>query len=388
MTKKKQKKIVIINRSFWPLYPVIGDALLTLSEELENGGNSVSIIMQGNSEFKSNLKANKRGKNVKFFRIKAITASSSSITSRVLEAILFLFWVILILIWVRPEKIYVSSDPPVIVPFAVMVFSCFSKSKYVYHLQDIHPEATNIVKKLNQFIFNILLMMDRLSLQHAEQIVTITETMAKEIQERSKPKGPIHILGNPSSSFKNIKKLSFKKNGFVFCGNAGRLQRIPLLLNSIRAYLLNGGQFKFVFAGGGIYSTKLEELSREFKLFEYLGPISQLEAAQLNADYKWAILPIEDEVTRYSFPSKTSSYLTAGANIIAICGKQTNVAKWVCENRLGIVVEPDVKKLMEAFFLIEKRSGVFFGVNMDRDKLASNYSIENFVDRLAKIISK
>ena len=56
----------------------------------------------------------------------------------------------------RPKNIYVSTDPPLVVPFVVSVFSKIMNIKYTYHLQDIHPEATNTIKKLNVYLFKFL----------------------------------------------------------------------------------------------------------------------------------------------------------------------------------------------------------------------------------------
>ena len=48
-------------------------------------------------------------------------------------------------------------------------------------------------------------------------------------------------------------------------------------------------------------------------LVEYLGIISATDAAELINQHCWALLPIDDEVTKYAFPSKSSVYALSGA---------------------------------------------------------------------------
>ena len=61
--------------------------------------------------------------------------------------------------------------------------------------------------------------------------------MAYEIKRRANPKVTISILENPSASVDHIITKNATTDGFAFCGNAGRLQRIPLLTEAIDNYL-------------------------------------------------------------------------------------------------------------------------------------------------------
>lgn len=110
----------------------------------------------------------------------------------------------------------------------------------------------------------------------------------------------------------------------------------------------------FVFAGAWVYANDLERLAQQYRNVTYKGVVSASEAAQINVDYIWALLPIEDEVTRYAFPSKSSSYVFSGALIAAVCGNEISVAKWVADNRLGVVVAPELDALCQFFFNVER----------------------------------
>lgn len=383
---RKAQKITIINRSFWPIYPVIGEALLRLAEELIDEGHSVSVITQDHSNIKQKLIEFDRGNKVRFYLTKALSVSSSGLLIRLFDAMFFCFWVIIYLIWDNPKKVYISTDPPILVPFAVMIYTKIFKKELIYHLQDIHPEALNAVKPINDLLFKFLKAIDAITMRNANSIITINKTMAEVIKSRSATRKKIHELDNPSVSFDGLSSNNIKKLGFSFCGTAGRMQRMPLLLNSIERYFEKGGVLEFVFAGTGIYVESLKSLDKKYKNFSYLGNLSSKEAAKVSSNYSWALLTIEDNVTEYAFPSRTSSYVKSGANIFAICGKNTSVGLWVEKHNVGIVKEPDISIIVNTFFDIE--NGIYNENNFrsSREILNKILSFKTFIRKLKKIV--
>jgi len=347
---------------------------------------SVGVILQDHADIKKHLACEQRGKKVGFYPCRAFSMSGSSIVRRAADAVFFMLWVFVVLLIKRPQKVYVSTDPPVLVPFIVMVYSKVFRARYVYHLQDIHPEAANVVFLVRPVIYRFLRWLDSITMRHASLLITITEEMATEIKKRSGTTSPVQILSNPSVSFSEIVLPESKRLGFAFCGNAGRLQRMPLLIQAIDQYCADGGTLPFVFAGGGVFSEGLKELAAKHGNVTYLGFVSALEAAQLNADYQWALLPIEDEVTRFAFPSKSSSYVFSGASVAAICGVETSVAEWVLGNNLGVVLEPTVDELCRFFRSVESGSLSCESFDADRGKLKEHLGFDVFVERLSRLV--
>ena len=372
--------LVIINRSFWPIYPVIGEGLLRLAENLAPF-KKVAVIMQDHENIKKNLKKFNRGHGVKFFPGWAFTNSSSGLVKRILDTLFFMFWVLFCLIKTRPKNIYVSTDPPILVPFIVAIFSKIMGAKYVYHLQDIHPEATNVVTEINNYFFKFLKKIDNFTLMNARTLITLNKGMKIEIINRINSQKEIAIVENPSIPL-NISSTSEKERGFSFTGNLGRLQRVPLLVDSINEYKKRGGILKFSFAGGGTFSNQINKLSKDNSLVDYFGLVSSNKAASISTKYEWALLPIDDQITRYAFPSKISSYVCSGAKILAICSKNTSVAEWIMFNQAGIVINPSVDELVDTFFKIEKNNINAESIDMDRKELKKIFHMDRFVDNI------
>ncbi|MDY0206179.1 MAG: glycosyltransferase [Pseudomonas sp.] len=348
-------KVAIVSRSFWPENPAIGEALLLLSESLAKNVQPI-VITQVAKDFPAKLKAAGRGENVKFSTLPSLTNSSSHMLLRITELLLFTAFVFISLCWHRPDKVYVATNPPIFTPLVVRWYCWLFNKKYVYHLQDMHPEATQVVTGKKNWVERVLLKIDIKTTIKATTVITLTEQMKSYIAQRTGQQLPIVLLDNPSvqGAQQETQVAVERKKGFVYCGNAGRLQRIPLLLAAIERYLNEGGQLPFVFAGGGVYRGAVEKLASQFKQVSYLGVLPADKAADLLRGYSFGLMPIDDEVTNYAFPSKSSSYVFSGCQVIAICGGNTSVAQWVNNNHLGFVAEPEIDAVVQLFHKLEQ----------------------------------
>ncbi len=348
---RKKTDLAIVNRSFWPDSQVIGEALLQFAEAAARD-HSTCVITQSGIDLPATLAKVGRGDGLDVRACKTFTDSASGIVKRIAESIYFTAWSFYSLACVRPTTVYVSTNPPVIVPFVVALYCRLFRAEYVYHLQDIHPEAANIVVPLKPVFFKMLAAVDNYTLRHAKAVITLSEDMRSHLLARSETARPVYLLENPSVEIASVVSRE-RKQGIVFCGNAGRLQRIPLLLQSIRQYLDGGGKLEFIFAGGGLYAADIEKLAEAYDHVRYLGVLSPSDAADLVSRHQWALLPIDDEVTRYAFPSKSSGYALSGAGILAICGAETSVARWVTALKLGVVCEPELDSVVACFRSLE-----------------------------------
>lgn len=379
----KKTGLAIVNRNFWPKSQVIGEGLLQFAEQSARH-HSVCVITQADGDLSKLLTRKGRGQGVKVRACKAYTTSASGLMKRMAEAVFFMLWTFISLVRAKPANVYVSTNPPVMVPFIVAVYSRLFKANYVYHLQDIHPEAANIVTPLNRALFGLLKRIDNYTLRHANAIITLSEDMKAYIRERSDTQSPIHILDNPSFEVEPV-PMAERTKDIVFCGNAGRLQRIPLLMTAISEYLHKGGKLKFTFAGGGLYASEIKALAETYEQVDYLGFIPAAQAAALVNQHRWALLPIDDEVTKYAFPSKSSGYVLSGSGVLAVCGAQTSVARWVEELEVGMVCAANHDALVQCFFSLEEKSMESFEVGDEvRDKL----KIPFFSKKLSSLVFK
>ena len=153
-----------------------------------------------------------------------------------------------------------------------------------------------------------------------------------------------------------------------------------MLIEAINEYE-KGGILKFVFAGGGIFSNEILKLSKINSLLTYHGIVSATDADSIVSEYEWALLPIEDEITRYAFPSKISSYVCSGAKILSICTENTSVAKWIKSKKVGLTVKPQLDEIIELFFKVEKNNIDTSFIEMNRKDLIQIFQMDTFVKK-------
>lgn len=378
----KKTDLAIVNRGFWPQSQVIGESLLQLAESVARR-KKVVVITQSDGKLTERLAAAGRGQGVQMLDCLSRSDSSTGLVTRSLDAVWFMLWTFFCLVRSRPEAVYVSTNPPVLVPFIVFVYSKLFGARYCYHLQDIHPEAANIVVKLHPLVFKILRKLDSIVMRNADSLITLSEDMKTCILGRSQTQAPIHLLDNPAFEVASTDPASRTKD-LVFCGNAGRLQRIPLLLDSIAEYLDQGGTLNFCFVGAGVFAPKLKELAERYESVSYLGFLPAAQAAEIVNQHRWALLPIDDEVTRYAFPSKSSSYVVSHCRILAICSRETSVARWVEENGIGHGCAPEKHEIVAAFRKIEAEGHV--GEHIVPEVLEKKLDIGYFITRVAEIM--
>ena len=123
-------------------------------------------------------------------------------------------------------------------------------------------------------------------------------------------------------------------------------------------------------------------LSKINSLVTYHGIVSSTDADSIVSEYEWALLPIEDEITQYAFPSKISSYVCSGAKILSICSENTSVAKWIKSKKVGIRVNPKVEEIIELFFNLEKNIFDASLIEMDRKELIQILQMDTFVKKI------
>lgn len=376
----KKADLAIVNRSFWPQGQVIGEGLLQFAEKAAET-HTVCVITQADGDLSERLAEAGRGVGVKICACNTYTNSSSGMLKRIAEAFFFMLWTLVSLIRARPANVYVSTNPPVVVPFIVAVYCRLFGARYVYHLQDIHPEAADIVIPLNRLLLRILKALDNYTLCHTAGIVTLSEDMKIYIQQRSNTSSPISLLDNPSFPVTPV-PVEERAKDIVYCGNAGRLQRIPLLMSAIRAYLQQGGKLHFTFAGGGVHAADIQALASAYEQVDYLGVLPATEAAELVNEHRWALLPIDDKVSKYAFPSKSSGYAVSGAGVLAVCGEQTSVARWVVDQQVGVICQPEHDALVKCFFMLEESDAKDFSLS---DEMRERLQISHFAQILRNI---
>ena len=240
----------------------------------------------------------------------------------------------------------VATTPPIVIAMLVRWASYFRKFKYIYHCQDIHPEAMHLGGNIKKGIkYRLLLNIDKKNINGAWKVITLSEDMKKTLANRGCNTSHVNIINNfifentgkPSTEKTNTEKLQF-----LFAGSLGRLQNLEVLMKSL-IHLKHRKDVTFIFMGDGFMFNKMMKIKQDNQLdnVELLGQRSLKEAVAAMQDADIGIVSIGSNISSVAYPSKTIMYLGNGLPILALVEKNTELYTFINSNHLGKAIAPN-----------------------------------------------
>lgn len=369
--------ILLVHRYYYPDTPAYAVMLKDIAERL-SVNHKVRVLSSYPSYYGSSTKGIKKKEtvnNVQVNRIKLLPEKNRNFSARLANTLLFAIAVFFKILF-RPkyDVITVATTPPIIMAMVVRV-ACFIKgSKYIYHCQDIYPEIAFYNGNLkSKPVFKALRKIDKRNNIKAEKIVVLSNDMKDTlVQERQIYPDKIEIINNFIRTNANSKEeFSYKDYGLetsdfkiVFCGNLGKLQNLYTIIDLAKT-LQDYPKIKFVFIGNGVESEKLKAQAGDLlnKTVFFLGYIKSDIAINALKQSHLGVVSISEPTYKTAYPSKTMTYLNAGLPTMAMVNDRSQLANFITENNLGIVVKPNDIKSMKIKILEYYNGQVQFNSN-------------------------
>jgi glycosyltransferase involved in cell wall biosynthesis len=222
------------------------------------------------------------------------------------------------------------------------------KKKYIYHIQDVHPECLYFSGALkNKFLFRFLRYIDRKNVDQSVATVTLSLDMKEELVSRGCQSDKIFIVNNPAQSefspFDDLDlPLEFPTDKFVilFAGNMGKYQNLGLIVEAAKS-LRHNDQIIFVFMGDGTARNDLKEqagdcVGKNVRFIPYQQPEVAGKAMQIAS---LGLVSLQSSITRFAYPSKIPTLLCHGCPILALIEDDSEIFNMIVKNRLGYVVQ-------------------------------------------------
>jgi hypothetical protein len=285
------------------------------------------------------------------FNSKALTYLSYSV---------FCFFHILKTFLIKPNVCFiVPTTPPFVLPFILSIAKVltFGKLKWVYHVQDIHPEIS-FVGKTKTFVYNLLKQADTYFINNANAVITLSNEMRGAINSRENIKSsPINVVNNFVEDFKFEDRVfdfisKDKAQGkilFIFSGNVGKFQRVA----EVTKFFLDTKHFNGVLyiLGDGEEIPAIKELLDTHvnkSRVRLLGRKPFLEANIISSQCDYGIVSLNPEITKYAYPSKFATYISMGLKVLAFVDNNSQISTEIAEYNIGNVINnlTDFNKMM------------------------------------------
>ena len=358
------KRVLFINRSYWPDAEATGQLLTELCEGLADQFEVEVLCGQPNANprneaFKRRGYETKNG--VGIHRIGHLDFDKHrGLIHRAANLISFLLVALLKSVLVkRPDVIVVETDP-FLLPVLGRFLKFWKRSQLVVYLQDIYPDVAIAVKQVKPgLITKTVKFLLFGAYRRADRIIVLSHDMKRRLVEQGVESHKIVILPNwidtklvyPVKGDVNPFRKKHDLDGkfvVMHSGNMGLTQGLEQLVE-VATRLRDREEIVFLLVGGGAAKGGLEAMIAERSLVNIrtmpYQPRDQLAESLSAADLH--VISMHPEITGCLMPSKMYGILASGTPILAIVPPETEVAEVVEQESVGFSVAPGDLKGIE-----------------------------------------
>ena len=351
------RRVIFLNRYFFPDQSASSQMLTDLAFHMAKSETDVHVItsQQLYDDHNARLAAEEVVNGVKVHRVPTTRFGRSRLFGRALDYSSFYasMWRASRSI-VTPDSIVVAKTDPPLISYLAMMAARRRGAHLVNWLQDIYPEVA-IQLQVPFFrgpVGQLFCYLRDRSLNAAATNVVVGSRMRDTISSRGIAPDRICVIHNwsdddrirPSGGSQNqLRRKWGLQDKFVvgYSGNLGRAHEYQTVLEASK--LLVDSNIVFLFIGGGHYfnelarTVKAEGLERVFRFLPYQDRGKLNETLNV-PDVHW--ISLRPEVDGFIVPSKFYGIAAAGKPVVAITGRDGEIARLVRENKCGIVIEP------------------------------------------------
>lgn len=256
--------------------------------------------------------------------------------------------------------VYVVISPPLILGAIAWLATSIKRSRYVFHVQDLQPDAALGLGMVKPGLFTqALFALEALAYRKAVLVGGISRGMLAAFTRKGVPSAKQwyfpnwvpdqQALGAPLAASDEFRRsLGISPTAFlaVYSGNLGNKQGLGVLLEA--AALLskspNPGapMIEIIIAGDGAARAALERRHAELGLqhVRLLPLLSEADYRAMLRSANLALITQEKGTGQFFFPSKLLSVLGARLAVLAVADDDSELARALHEARCGFVVPP------------------------------------------------
>jgi glycosyltransferase involved in cell wall biosynthesis len=343
-------------------------------------------------------------KDVEIFRVSGTTLDKNVIVFRLINMItlgLSIFFKAL-RSFRRGDRVLVVTTPPSL-PFVVAVAALVKGAGYVPLIHDNYPEILIAVGKAKpgSLFSSTIDFFNRWLYKYAEKIIVVGRDMHDLLMRKTVGLDiPIITIPNwaelesvsPSlrSENKLLDELGLReKFVLLYAGNLGHPNDLESIVECA-AELREHPEVHFVFLGAGVKRKWLESQIKTLELpnVTLLDPRPRSEQSVFLNACDIGVVSLVSKMLGVSMPSRTYNILAAGKPILALTEENSELARVVCEDRVGWIVPPgDASALLTAIMaILDRRRELPAMGERARQSALAKYSVKMAIENYRKAV--
>ena len=253
--------------------------------------------------------------------------------------------------------IYVVVSPPLALGFFAWIAAALKRSRFVFHVQDLQPDAAMGLGMIRPGrLGRALYRLEALAYAKAAAVSGISDGMMAAFRRKGVPAAKCLLLPNwlrlPAAAAPDrpAARRRFGVSGStvlaVYAGNLGRKQSLEILIEAAGRLAeepaAGTSGVRLIIAGDGAERPALEQcLRRHLAADVQMMPLlSDGDYAALLGAADVALITQAAGTGQFFFPSKLLSVLAAGLPVIAVADDDSELARAVRDGGFGRVVAP------------------------------------------------
>ncbi len=333
-------KILLTHRFFWPDTAPYGYLLRTIAQTLADDGHDVHVFSTVPSyRHEMSEGATLQDKDLGKITVKRIwmfSREKSSNLRRICNALIYGTALFFAVLRNRPNVVTAATTPPVIAAWMGSLAARLVGSKFIYHMQDIHPEVSLYSNgRLGRGLaFNLLRFLDNQTLRRSAAIVVLSPDMKETLEDRGLRNLPIEIIQNfsletgdgreaPPPALRKPKG----KVRVIFAGNLGRFQDLPRIAEGISLLFPKYPELELFFLGDGVALPELRKTWRSNPQVRFAGFLPFVQARVLLEEADIGLVALAPNIYRVAYPSKIATYLRLGLPLLACVEPHSALAR-------------------------------------------------------------
>jgi colanic acid biosynthesis glycosyl transferase WcaI len=260
----------------------------------------------------------------------------------------------------RPD-VFIGISPPLLLGVGAWLAGLIKRAPFVFHVQDLQPDAALGLGMLKQGWFTRLLYrLEAFAYAKADRVSGISEGMLEMFRRKAVPASKVvHFpngvtLPDPEQPpkkgvFRAAHGISPETFLYVYSGNLGAKQGLETVVEAARILQARerpagaGRPLKIVICGDGARREQLDKLIRQYALRNVLLFALKPEASyfEMLTDMECCLLPQQAGTGSFFFPSKLLSALAMAKPVLAIADEASAlIQEAVRPGGFGVWVPP------------------------------------------------
>lgn len=245
---------------------------------------------------------------------------------RAMNVVLYCLALFIEIIRLRPDVVTASTFPPVVAAWTASLAARLTGAKFVYHVQDIHPEVSQISGgRLGLGLpFRILRWLDNRTLRRATSVITLSDDMISTLKKRRVPIRHIKKIDNFAlelfGSEVPPKTVEVPDVGYrvIFAGNLGRFQDLLLLSEGVARCFEDHPELELLFLGSGAVEAELKKRWGTHPQVRFLPFRPLTEVRQIIAGSDLGLVSLSPGMSAVAKPSKLLTYEALGLPVLIL----------------------------------------------------------------------